>query len=138
MEEDEKDDDKVSEMKVDSPSKGTRSRTKALQLPSSSSPETKPESVDNDDLGIFHDEIEGLMEEDLEAAVASLIGVSPEGEFSSSSWQTGTAPPTGKNAAMAGTEQAQAITTPGQSTRKKKSTATIVTSPTPVMPAAAS
>jgi len=138
MEEDEKDDDKVSEMKVDSPAKGTRSRTKALQLPSSSSPETKPESVDNDDLGIFHDEIEGLMEEDLEAAVASLIGVSPEGEFSSSSWQTGTAPPTGKNAAMAGTEQAQAITTPGQSTRKKKSTATIVTSPTPVMPAAAS
>lgn len=129
---------KVTEMKVDSPAKGTRSRRKALQLPSPGSPETKPQSVSSDDLGIFHDEIEGLMEEDLEAAVASLIGVSPEGEFSSSSWQTGAAPPTGKNAAMAGTEQAQAITTPGQSTRKKKSTATIVTSPTPVMPAAAS
>jgi len=139
MEEDERDEDQKNEMKVDSPAKGTRSKRKALQaFPPGSPPGLKTLSVDKDDLGIFHDEIEGLMEEDLEAAVASLIGVSPEGEFSSSSWQTGTAPPTGKNAAMAGTEQAQAITTPGQSTRKKKSTATIVTSPTPVMPSTAS
>ena len=139
MEEDELDDDIETEMKVDSPAKSTRSKKKALEsLTPDSLPGTKPLPVDKDDLGIFHDEIEGLMEEDLEAAVASLIGVSPEGEFSSSSWQTGTAPPTGKNAAMAGTEQAQAITPPGQSTRKKKSTATIVTSPTPVMPSASS
>ena len=122
----------VSEMKVDTPAR-TRSNRKARELESSTSPEeSKPPLVDDDDLGIFHEEIEGLMEEDLEAAVASLIGVSPEGEFSSSSWQLGNAPPTGKNAAMAGTEEAQAITTPGQSTKRKKSTATIVTSTTPV------
>ncbi len=139
VQEEDKSGDKVTEMKVDSPARSTRSRRKALQLPSPDSSDTKQlQSVSSDDLGIFHDEIEGLMEEDLEAAVASLIGISPEGEFSSSSWQTGAAPPTGKNAAMAGTEQAQAITTPGQSTRKKKSTTTIITSPTPVMPAAAS
>lgn len=128
-----KDGQETKEEETHSPAKGTRGKRKAAEaFRVGSPPGTKPLSVDKDDLGVFQ-EIEGLMEEDLEAAVASLIGVSPEGEFSSSSWHTGAAPPTGKNAAMAGTEQAQAITTPGQSTKKQKSTATIVTSPAPVM-----
>jgi len=113
------------------------------------------ELMNDDDLLNVFGEIEGLMEEDLEAAVmASLIGgPSNDGELSNapSSWgvsstanrasrggmTTSNGPPSrgpsNNTGAIMGTLQQKAITTPGQSTKKQKSTTTVVTTPSPCM-----
>jgi len=111
---------------------------------------------DLDNLNVFG-EIEGLMEEDLEAAVTTLLqseplNSSPLGESSFPHWQSGStsgAAGHGVNAKLnmnsastpetvgigqapyVGTQQQKAITTPGLSTKKKKSTTTVVTTPSP-------
>ncbi|KAL7468394.1 hypothetical protein ACHAXS_008615 [Conticribra weissflogii] len=111
---------------------------------------------DFDNLNVFG-EIEGLMEEDLEAAAATLLqseplNSSPIGESSFLRWQHGStsgAAGHGANAKLnmksisasetvgigqapyVGTQQQKAITTPGLSTKKKKSTTTVVTTPSP-------
>lgn len=95
-------------------------------------------------------EIEGLMEEDLEAAVmASLIGGPSESEANAapSTWgcisgMGGVRPgvatkppgrgPSNNSGAIMGTQQQAAITTPGFTTKKKKSTTTVVTTPSPM------
>ncbi|KAL7537491.1 hypothetical protein ACHAXR_008691, partial [Thalassiosira sp. AJA248-18] len=112
------------------------------------------EETNDEDLLNVLGEIEGLMEEDLEAAVmASLIGgpsAGGEGELSGSGWQNNTGafgsgggggggggPGSNNKAsnkgAIMGSQQQKDITTPGQSTKKKKSTTTVVTTPSPCM-----
>eukprot|EP00804_Cyclotella_cryptica_P003787 CCRYP_008928-RB/>CCRYP_008928-RB protein AED:0.16 eAED:0.12 QI:0/0.54/0.5/1/0.54/0.41/12/11630/1488 len=84
-------------------------------------------------------EIEGLMEEDLDAQLTSLLHTDILGESSrpDTIWNhksggggvgVNATTPAGK-IAVAGTEQQKAITSPGQSTKKKKSTQTVVTTP---------
>ena len=77
------------------------------------------------DLDNVFGEIEGLFEEDLDAQLTSLL----QTELLKEKPQEYT-PTTTKQIAVAGTEQQIAITSPGQSTKKKKSTQTVVTTPT--------
>ena len=78
------------------------------------------------DLDNVFGEIEGLFEEDLDAQLTSLL----QTELLKEKPQEFTPTTTNKQIAVAGTEQQIAITSPGQSTKKKKSTQTVVTTPT--------
>lgn len=82
-------------------------------------------------------EIEGLLEEDLDAQLTSLMQMEILNENRSKKHSvdhTAHHHVVSGKIAVAGSEQQKAITSPGQSTKKKKSTQTVVTTPTFLSP----
>jgi hypothetical protein len=131
---------------------GETKRDQAMPFDTNTPNHKKMETdIDYFDLDNVFGEIEGLLEEDLDAQLTSLlqteIGISENKSRNTVAGTTTTAAtnqtttPFSKDAnntamipsttiAVMGTEQQKAITSPGQSTKKKKSTQTVVTTPT--------
>lgn len=148
-EEDDEEDEEEEDLHDNKSSSETKGETRQVTSVDSTS-HHKKKSMDMDldfDLDNVFGEIEGLLEEDLDAHLTSLLQTEIWNEGSKSLRNTAAAATTATatsssmdhnitnttpsaTIAVVGTEQQKAITSPGQSTKKKKSTQTVVTTPT--------
>ncbi|KAL7486980.1 hypothetical protein ACHAW6_012572 [Cyclotella cf. meneghiniana] len=127
---DDDDDDRNNDREGQEEKKEEKKKTEAMNTPLKKMQREEYDYLDDHLFG----EIEGLMEEDLDAQLTSLLHTEIMGESrTDATWNnksnSANATTPGGLIAVAGTEQQKAITSPGHSTKKKKSTQTVVTTP---------